>query len=140
MNKRTKIRKERKKPTTERKKHSEESKRKMSESQKGHIALNGTKLIIDNVIYNSIREATTKLNLNKNTITKRVKSNDPKFDSYKYAGEKKEIIAKNGIKVKIDDIIYNSMSEAGIKLNLDKATIARRVKSDKSRFENYKYV
>ena len=92
------------------------------------------------MLNNSIREATVKLNLNKNTITKRVKSNDPKFENYKYAEDKKEIIPKNGIKVKIDDIVYNSMSEAGIKLNLDKTTITRRVKSDKPRFENYKYV
>lgn len=31
------------------------------------------------------------------------------------------------------------MNEVGIKLNLDKTTITKRVKSDKSKFENYKY-
>ena len=40
----------------------------------------------------------------------------------------------------IDNITYNSMTEAGIKLNLDKQTISRRVKSNDVKFENYKYV
>ena len=39
----------------------------------------------------------------------------------------------------IDNITYNSMTEAGIKLNLDKQTISRRVKSNDVKFENYKY-
>ena len=79
-------------------------------------------------------EASKKLNLNINTISKRVKSNDVKFDNYNYTENKNGIITSNGIKIMIDNITYNSMSEAGIKLNLDKQTISRRVKSNKLKF------
>jgi group I intron endonuclease len=140
INKSTKIRKERKKSLVVRKKHSEESKKKMSESQKGNISSNRIKIIVDDVIYNSVAEASIKLNLNNGTLSKRLNSSDSKFDNYKYAENKKEIISSNGIKIIIDNVTYNSMTEAGIKLNLDKTTIAKRVKSDKLKFENYKYV
>lgn len=140
INKSTKIRKERKKSLIVRKKHSEESKKMMSENKKGKISSNGIKITINGVIYNSMTEASKKLNLNINTISKRVKSNDEKFDNYNYTENKKEIISSNGIKIMIDNITYNSMTEAGIKLNLDKQTISRRVKSNDVKFENYKYV
>ena len=140
INKSTKIRKERKKSLVIRKKHSEESKKMMSENKKGKISSNRIKITIDGVIYNSMTEASKKLNLNINTISKRVKSNDEKFDNYNYTENKKEIISSNGIKIMIDNITYNSMTEAGIKLNLDKQTISRRVKSNDVKFENYKYV
>lgn len=140
INKSTKIRKERKKSLIVKKKHSEESKKMMSENKKGKISSNRIKITIDGVIYNSMTEASKKLNLNINTISKRVKSNDEKFDNYNYTENKKEIISSNGIKIMIDNITYNSMTEAGIKLNLDKQTISRRVKSNDVKFENYKYV
>jgi hypothetical protein len=54
------------------------------ENQKKIISSNRTKIIIDNIIYSSMTEASKKLNLNINTISKRVKSNDVKFENYKY--------------------------------------------------------
>lgn len=112
----------------------------ITENKKNIIISNGIKIIIDGIIYNSMTEASKKLNLNINTISKRVKSNDTKFDNYNYTENKNGIISSNGIKIMIDNITYNSMTEAGIKLNLDKQTISRRVKSNKLKFENYKYV
>ena len=42
-----------------------------------------TKIIINNIEYNSIKEASIKLNLSTSTISKRIKSNDSEFKKYK---------------------------------------------------------
>ena len=101
---------------------------------------NENKIIIDGIIYNTMEEASKKLKLNIDTIFKRVISNDKKFNNYNYIKNQKKIIPSNGIKIMIDDVLYNSMTEAGVKLSLSSNTISRRVKSNKLKFENYKYV
>lgn len=101
---------------------------------------NENKIIIDDIIYNTMEEASKKLKLNIDTIFKRVISDDKKFDNYNYIKNQKKIISSNGIKIMIDDVLYNSMAEAGVKLSLSGNTISRRVKSNDVKFENYKYV
>lgn len=101
---------------------------------------NENKIIIDGIIYNTMEEASKKLKLNIDTIFKRVISNDKKFNNYNYIKNQKKIIPSNGIKIMIDDVLYNSMTEAGVKLSLSSNTISRRVKSNNVKFENYKYV
>ncbi len=65
--------------------HSKETIKKMSEDKKRNLPENAIKIIIDNVLYNSMNEARLKLNLSGNTILRRVKSSDLKFNNYKYA-------------------------------------------------------
>jgi hypothetical protein len=101
---------------------------------------NENKIIIDGIIYNTMEEASKKLKLNIDTIFKRVISDDKKFDNYNYTENQKKNISLNGIKIMIDDVLYNSMTEAGVKLSLSRNTISRRVKSNDVKFENYKYV
>lgn len=101
---------------------------------------NENKIIIDGIIYNTMDDASNKLKLNIDTIFKRVISNDKKFNNYNYIKNQKKIIPSNGIKIMIDDVLYNSMTEAGVKLSLSSNTISRRVKSNNVKFENYKYV
>lgn len=50
-----------------------------------------------------------------------------------YTGKKKQFIS-------IDNIIYQSLKEASEKLNLNKATILWRLKSNNEKFNNYVYV
>ena len=57
----------------------------MSECKKGKTQVNAIKIIIDDVLYNSMNDARLKLNISKNTVSKRVKSSDSKFKNYKYA-------------------------------------------------------
>ena len=97
---------------------------------------NENKIIIDGIIYNTMEEASKKLKLNIDTIFKRVISDDKKFDNYNYTENQKKNISLNGIKIMIDDVLYNSMTEAGVKLSLSRNTISRRVKSNDVKFKN----
>lgn len=103
------------------------------------ILSTAVKVIIDDTLYNSMTEAGIKLSLHRSTIAKRINSTDPQFSNYKYAENRKKIISSNGIKIIIDDILYNSINEASTKLSLDKHTITKRIKSNDLKFDNYKY-
>ena len=66
-----------------RKPKTEEHKKKISESLKGNIPGNIVKVEIEGVIYESLKEASEKLNINYSTIRNRIKSKSKKFINYK---------------------------------------------------------
>jgi len=67
--------------------HSEETIQKIKEKSKGRLPPNIMKISIDENIYISMTEASRQLNIPTPTILWRIKSKNPKFDSYKYFEE-----------------------------------------------------
>jgi len=67
--------------------HSEETIQKIKEKSKGRLPPNILKISIDGNIYISMTEASRQLNIPTPTILWRIKSNNPKFDNYKYFEE-----------------------------------------------------
>lgn len=111
------------------KKLSDEIKKNMSERNIGKKRSEiSKKITIDNINYNSISEASKKLQINISTILWRIKSETLKFENYKYTeGENIKLLLST--KISIDDIEYNSLSEASKKLKLTTHHISRRLKS-----------
>jgi hypothetical protein len=66
------------------KQHSEETKKKLSEKRKGVKPTNMKPVMIDNIIYESLAEASNILKIPMVTIRWRVKSNNEKFNNYQY--------------------------------------------------------
>jgi len=64
--------------------HTEETKQKLREKGYSRISKKSIKIIIDNKEYISMTEASRQLNIPIPTILWRLKSKNPKFDSYKY--------------------------------------------------------
>jgi len=138
--------------------HSEETKQKIREANKGRLPPNTTQLVIDNVHYNSLADASRELDIPVPTILWRLKSKNKKFDNYKYADadkqkimdEEKQIIPKvsdeakrkmrhRSKRVSINAIVYNSFSEAAIHLKTTYLTIRKRIESKDPKFADYKY-
>ena len=138
--------------------HSEETKQKLREAKTGTVPTNATQLVIDNVYYNSLTDASRELEIPVPTILWRLKSKNKKFDNYKYADsdkqkimdEEKQIITKlsdeskrkmghRSKRVSINAIVYNSFSEAAIHLKTTYLTIRKRIESNDPKFANYKY-
>jgi group I intron endonuclease len=138
--------------------HSEETKQKIREANKGRLPPNTTQLVIDNVHYNSLADASRELDIPVPTILWRLKSKNKKFDNYKYADadkqkimdEEKQIIPKlsdeakrkmrhRSKRVSINAIVYNSFSEAAIHLKTTYLTIRKRIESNDPKFADYKY-
>ena len=67
--------------------HSEETIQKIKEKSKGRLPPTATKISVNDIIYISISEAARQLNKPLPTILWRLKSKNPKFDSYKYFEE-----------------------------------------------------
>jgi group I intron endonuclease len=67
--------------------HSEETIQKIKEKGKGRLPPNIIKILIDGNIYISITEAGRQLNIPVPTILWRLKSKNPKFDTYKYVDQ-----------------------------------------------------
>jgi group I intron endonuclease len=67
--------------------HSEETKQKIREKKIGNIPPSNKEIIIDGFFYISMSEASRQLNIPVPTILWRLKSKNPKFDSYKYFEE-----------------------------------------------------
>jgi group I intron endonuclease len=70
--------------------HTEETIQKIKEKSKGRLPPNIMKISIDENIYISMTEASRQLNIPTPTILWRIKSKNPKFDSYKYFEEEEE--------------------------------------------------
>ena len=64
------------------KQHSEETKKKLSESRKGKKPTNMKQVVIDNVIYESLAEASRQTGIPSPTILWRIKSKNKKFENY----------------------------------------------------------
>jgi group I intron endonuclease len=65
--------------------HTEETRQKIREKSIGRLPSNTIEIIINNIKYISITEAARQLNMSTPTVLWRLKSKNPKFDSYKYA-------------------------------------------------------
>lgn len=120
------------------KKHTEEQKQKWSEQKLGKSNVKKSKQVtIDNINYNSITEASKKLNVSGDTITKRIKSTESEFDNYKYTNE--ELIEiPISTKISINNVEYNSVQEASIKLKFNDHYISNRLKSTESEDSEWK--
>ena len=64
------------------KQHSEETKKKLSESRKGKKPTNMKQVIIDNIIYESLVEASKQTDIPSTTILWRIKSKNKKYENY----------------------------------------------------------
>ena len=64
------------------KQHSEETKKKLSESRKGKKPTNMKQVIIDNIIYESLVEASRQTDIPSTTILWRIKSKNKKYENY----------------------------------------------------------
>ena len=64
------------------KQHSEETKKKLSESKKGKKPTNMKQVIIDNIIYESLSEASRQTGIPSPTILWRINSKNEKYKNY----------------------------------------------------------
>ncbi len=129
------------------KKQSEETIKKKSESRKNKdIKMSkemldkfSYKIIIDEVEYTSVSEASRQLNLCSATIINRLKNIN--FPEYQYTEEAKEKMIEKGketvfkpkdirIEVLIEGIMYPSVAEAARQLNLKHSTLVNRIESE----------
>jgi len=97
------------------------------------------KISINDVIYNSITEATIKLNKTHDYITWRL--NSKSYTNWVYLNkhiELKETGPQKLKKISIDDIIYESIAEAVRKTGIDRQLIRYRLKA--KNYENYFYI
>lgn len=87
----------------------------------------GRKVEIKGIIYNSIKEASEKLQIHEAGLAKILNS-------------KKEIPVSPKKKVSINDIIYESVSEASQRLQTNINVIIKRLKSENPKFKDYFYL
>jgi len=64
------------------KQHSEETKIKLSEKRKGKKPTNMTQVVIDNIVYESLSEASRQTGIPSPTILWRIKSKNKKYENY----------------------------------------------------------
>jgi predicted GIY-YIG superfamily endonuclease len=139
--------------------HSDESLMNMSQSQKesytkGRVIANKRSIIINGITYPSINEASRQLGMIKSNIIYRLKSS--KYTNYEYDGYDNEISEETRIKlstsiklrkpkpcnfknISIDNIVYESVTDAARKLGVHRTTIYERIKSPNPKFANYFY-
>jgi predicted GIY-YIG superfamily endonuclease len=101
----------------------------------------GVPLIIDNIYYESVRAAAKVIGIDKNVISKRIKSKEPQYVNYQYANLDKDVYIKTTRirPVIINNIYYESLSAAGRELGINHVTIRNRIKSPNPMFADYKY-
>lgn len=88
-----------------------------------------TKISIDNIEYNSVEEASKKLNFTNGYISRRLNSDDEEDSEWKILDKKRDKRIQVGKKVMINDTIYNSVKEASEKLNIVESLLIKRLKS-----------
>jgi Zn-dependent peptidase ImmA (M78 family) len=81
--------------------------------------------MINDIIYDSIKEASERLNISEQIIAKRLNSKEP-------------IPVTSKKRINIDGNIYDSITEASRKLNININTIVRRLRNNN--FKNYTYL
>ena len=142
--------------------HSDESLMNMSQGQKesykkGRVIANNRSIIINGITYPSINEASRQLGMITSNITYRLKSS--KYTNYEYDGYENEISEETRIKlstsgklrkpllkpnnfknISIDNIVYESVTDAARKLGVHRTTIYERIKSPNPKFANYSYI
>ena len=88
-----------------------------------------TKISINNVEYNSVEEASKKLNVTNGYISRRLNSVDEEDNEWQILDKKRDKRKQTGRKVMINDIVYNSVKEASEKLNIIESTLTKRLNS-----------
>jgi hypothetical protein len=99
------------------------------------VDANSKKIIVDDVLYNSISECAERTKLKISTIHARLKSET--YDNYFYADEsgikipkklrEKIVTNRKPIKVKVGEKIYNSKKEARTDLGIGQATLEKMI-------------
>jgi group I intron endonuclease len=115
--------------------HSKEARQKMSNKRKGNQYAKG-----------SIRTEAHKQNLSR--LAKERVGDKNGFYNKHHSDETKKLLSNkmkgrkptNMKKVEIDNIIYESISDAARKLNCSNALIIYRIKSNSEKYNNYKYL
>lgn len=88
-----------------------------------------TKILINNIEYNSVEEASKKLNVTNGYISRRLNSADEEDSEWKVLDKPRDKRKQTGRKVMINDIIYDSVKEASEKLNIIESTLTKRLNS-----------
>jgi ribosome-binding protein aMBF1 (putative translation factor) len=88
-----------------------------------------TKISINNIEYNSVLEACKKLKFGSEYITKRLKSNEDEDKEWKILDKPRDRREKVGKRVSINDVVYNSIKEASLKLGIPEVVLAKRLNS-----------
>lgn len=107
---------------------SNEVRKKISEKNKNKSPSIISNIIIDDINYESLTQASNKLKIPVSTISWRIRSKNPKFDSYKY-NDKGVIKLPLFTKICINNTEYNSIKEASKKLNFTYGYIKKRIES-----------
>ena len=84
-----------------------------------------TKISIDNVEYNSILEACNKLKFCKEYVTKRIKSDLEEDKEWKILDKPRDKRLTVGKKIEIKGVVYNSVKDASIQLQINEAVLAK---------------
>lgn len=127
-------------------KRSAETKQKLREHQLGKYGgVQAMAFYIDGVKFLSILDAASKLKIPQKTIHNRLNSKNLKYSNYVYEDlsripERTKVHTKKFIKVSVNNVIYDSASDASIILSISISTILRRARSSKKKFSNYKLV
>lgn len=88
-----------------------------------------TKICINNIKYNSIKEACKKLKFTNGYISRRLLSTDNEDSEWIILKEKRDKRKQIGKKVMINDITYDSVKEASEKLNIIESILTKRLNS-----------
>lgn len=111
-------------------------------SQKGKLSSISVKIEIQGVVYGSKSQAAKSLNTTPYYIDKLLTCNHDSVESMKYnikLGFIEGVVQRNGHKVVIDDVIFNSCHEAGLHLGVSAQTVINRIKSNNTKWEKWKY-
>lgn len=120
----------------------EEYKNKMSEIKSKSTRRNVNYVEIDGIRYKSLRQAAISLNINQDTLKSKCESDD--YSNYIVVFKSEKDLKKNRIKkpqidyIIIDDIKYNSISEAANVTGECRNSISKKIKS--SDFTNYNVI
>ena len=123
-----------------------ETKQKLRNLQLGKYGGNqAMAFYIDDVRYLSILDAATKLKIPMKTIHNRLNSVNQKYSNYIYEDvscipNRKILVSGRSIKISINNIVYDSVSEASLTLNIGVTTLLRRARSVSKKFNSYKLV
>lgn len=140
-------------------KRSKESKERMSISAKKSItdlrlktAINNLKkarsaryrkISINGKKYDTVKDAADELSLNQNTITVRLKSNNPKFIKWFYLDrDKKEVRVcnGNGKPVTVNSIYYSSLKEAAKANNVTTTAASKGIIRNAPKYKDWQYI
>lgn len=113
--------------------------RKLSEGRKGIKPTNRVKVLITDVEYDSINEASRQLNIPVVTIRYRCLSLNQKYRDWNILGKKKSNLyregSQQGIAIYCDGVIFDSYAEAARNLGITDTSVKYRVKSNN--YPNY---